>query len=163
MTKGSLRGVPLETRFHSGYVRNPDTGCWDWLRSKDKNGYGYIKDEGKTTKAHRVSYKIHNGRIPKEQCVLHKCDNPSCVNPEHLFLGTFADNARDKVEKGRQYRGFTRDHHGERNGRSILTVKDVLWIRANYKRGMSKLLAEKFGVCVMTILRANRGENWKCL
>jgi len=73
-------------------------------------GYGQIRDEqGSYATAHRISWRLHNGDIPAGMCVLHKCDNPRCVRPEHLFLGTQADNIADKVRKGRQARG---ERHG---------------------------------------------------
>lgn len=73
------------------------------MGSKDKDGYGYIKRDGITWKAHRASYSEWTGTIPKGLWVLHRCDNPSCVNPEHLWLGTAQDNLNDMVAKGRQY------------------------------------------------------------
>jgi hypothetical protein len=74
--------------------------CWEWTAGKS-TGYGVIKVDGRSRKAHRVSYLIHNGELPREMLVCHKCDNPPCVNPAHLFLGTYQDNAQDKVNKGR--------------------------------------------------------------
>jgi len=75
--------------------------CWNWLAGKDKDGYGKIKIARKDLRAHRVSWEIHNGIIPGGLLVLHRCDNPSCVNPSHLFLGTALDNNRDRDAKGR--------------------------------------------------------------
>lgn len=149
----------LSERFHSGYIKTDS--CWIWQRSKDKNGYGYIK-EGKTKKAHRVSWSIHHGEIPDGLWVLHRCDNPSCVNPEHLFLGTALDNNHDMIRKGRErYPGC--DMSGERNSNSKLTKDNVEWIRANYSRGKGPEFARKFGVIPIMITRIVRGEAWKCL
>ena len=83
--------------------------CWEWLAGKDKDGYGKIKIRGKTLQAHRVSWGIHNGPIPEGIGVLHRCDNPSCVNPLHLFLGTTLDNMRDRDAKGRN--GYSKRTH----------------------------------------------------
>lgn len=76
--------------------------CWPWTASRANNGYGKFRDDsGRRIGAHRFSWILHNGPIPEGLCVLHRCDNPICVNPAHLFLGTFHDNALDKAAKGR--------------------------------------------------------------
>lgn len=100
--------VPLIQRFEASYTPEPNTGCWLWTRFTDKDGYGFIntctiKYKSNSTRAHRLSYSLFKGAIPKGMCVLHKCDQPSCVNPEHLFLGTHRDNQWDKVHKGRHH------------------------------------------------------------
>ena len=77
--------------------------CWEWIAFRLKSGYGRFWYKGAPHQAHRVSWMLHNlSEIPKGQCVLHRCDNPPCVNPDHLFLGTDADNVRDRDQKGRQ-------------------------------------------------------------
>jgi len=88
---------------------NKTEKCWNWIAGKDKDGYGKIKIDGKMVQAHRASWVIHNGDIPNGMCVLHRCDNPSCVNPEHLFIGTRLDNARDRDVKGRN--GYSKITH----------------------------------------------------
>lgn len=75
--------------------------CWEWQASLDYFGYGNFYADGKNCRAHRYSWTIHKGNIPKGLLVCHKCDNPKCINPDHLFLGTHLDNAFDMVEKGR--------------------------------------------------------------
>jgi hypothetical protein len=79
----------------------PECGCWLWTGSVDKSGYGTTKLDGKWRTMHRLSWEYHNGQIPKGLQVLHKCDVPSCINPEHLFLGTQKDNVHDGIRKGR--------------------------------------------------------------
>lgn len=94
----------VEFRFWSKVVRGPK--CWKWVANKNNAGYGMLRRGGLANKtpAHRISWEIHNGPIPEGMFVLHKCDNPECTNPEHLFLGTPADNMKDKESKGRHGR-----------------------------------------------------------
>ncbi len=79
----------------------PNTGCWLWTAGMRLNGYGQVKIRRVNQLAHRVSYQVHVGPMPEGMCVCHKCDVPCCVNPDHLFLGTQADNMRDRDRKGR--------------------------------------------------------------
>ncbi len=95
---------PLEDKLWR-YVEKSD-GCWLWVgRSKTWNGYGVIQHKHRALRAHRVSWEIHNGPIPVGLCVLHRCDTPACVCPDHLFLGTDADNNKDRSLKGRSVTG----------------------------------------------------------
>jgi len=87
------------TRFFDGILFDDD--CCKWIAGKNPRGYGKLWAEGKTFAAHRFSYELFNGPIPEGLCVLHSCDNPACVKPTHLFLGTNADNTNDMVSKGR--------------------------------------------------------------
>lgn len=97
------RRRPLTDRFWEKVAKSD--GCWLWTGSRQRNGYGFLfagtRKEPHPERAHRVSWRIHFGEIPDGLWVLHKCDNPPCVNPEHLFLGTRTDNMRDCARKGR--------------------------------------------------------------
>ena len=99
------RAIPLPIRdkialrFNNS-VQKTD-GCWEWVKSKTSSGYGRIRVGEKTKLAHRISHELHTENVPDALCVLHSCDNPSCVNPSHLRLGTYRDNAREMSLKGR--------------------------------------------------------------
>jgi len=121
-----------------------ENDCWNWEGPKDKNGYGVFNHNKKTLKAHRISYEIYYSEPLNELHCLHKCDNPSCVNPLHLFSGTNLDNVRDRVRKGRSSTG---NQKGSKNGFSKLTEKEVIEIRNLYNMGVSKKeLSKKYNV-----------------
>lgn len=125
------------------------------------NDYGELRLDGKTCYAHRVAYGLFygSGSIPRDVQVLHHCDNPSCVNPKHLFLGTARDNVQDAVKKGRHILG-------ERDGMAKLTSQDVREIRARYvprKHGEpnnSIALAKEYGVSSNHIIRISQRKRW---
>ncbi len=136
--------------------------CWLWIGSKNTQGYGgFHPGRGeKWHRAHRYSWKLHRGPIPEKMCVLHTCDNPSCVNPDHLWLGTYLDNSNDKLAKGRQTRG-------EDNGPTKLTSEQVIRIRRDYVCGSrvtgAKPFARLYGVDNKTIRQIIKGSTWKHL
>lgn len=132
---------PIEVRFwkkvkRDGPIARADLGpCWIWTASVDRKNYGRIGKCDGTTKwiaAHRLSYIIHHGPILDGLCVLHKCDNPPCVNPDHLFLGTIKDNSLDMYQKGRE-----NVLRGESQPRSKLNNVKVVEIRALHARGIT--------------------------
>ena len=96
------KNTTLIEKFRERYVVTD--GCWEWIGAKDKNGYGVITYKTLPIKAHRYSFSVHYGEILEGMSVLHKCDNPSCVNPEHLFQGTQRDNMHDAIKKKRHMR-----------------------------------------------------------
>ena len=110
--------MSLRERFERKFMPEPISGCWIWTGSLNKrhNGYGQIRiGDGKPLLAHRASYELHIGTIPDGMCVLHKCDVPCCVNPNHLFLGTHADNMRDCHSKGRAFMQVHPELHANKN------------------------------------------------
>jgi len=146
--------------------------CWNWKGAKTNNGYGRITmgRRGTEAPAHRVSYIIHKGKIPFGYCVCHTCDNPSCVNPEHLFIGTDKDNMMDATKKGRMAKGTRNGKYthpeatprGQDNGNSKLTVDDVIYIRTcPRKYGTIKALCKRFGISDTNIYRILNKQMWK--
>ena len=93
----------VASRFAKKIVKTPF--CWFWIGARDRDGYGQMSVNNVQQKAHRMSFLLHRGHIPAGMQVLHRCDEPPCVNPEHLFLGTARDNANDRVSKGRTTAG----------------------------------------------------------
>ena len=135
--------------------------CIEWTGARDSKGYGNKNIAGKYFKTHRLAYAWVNGPIPDGMWVLHKCDNPPCCNPDHLFLGTHKDNMRDMKEKGRA-KGLV----GTENHKATLTEAQVLEIRFDNhgrKYGRIRRLSEKHGVSRAVVDRIRRNETWKHL
>lgn len=132
--------------------------CWEWQSYKSKEGYGKFGAMGETL-AHRVSYRLHKGEIPEGMFVCHSCDNPSCVNPDHLWLGTNSDNQIDCVKKGRARRV---PQIGEKNGSSKLNEVQVIEIRRLHKLGFShSKIAKRIGRSSGTVQSVLSGRTWK--
>ncbi|MCI0528030.1 MAG: HNH endonuclease [Nitrospira sp.] len=146
--------IPLSKRFWERVNKND--ACWIWEGSVDKNGYGqiWINSKKRNDRAHRVSFELNIGVIPDGMFVLHKCDNPPCVNPDHLFLGTVQDNVDDMIGKHRQrYRG----------GITKLTSNQVLMARKLSGHISHRSISRMFGVSHDTIDRIVRGSGWRVL
>lgn len=139
-----------------GSVRKSD-GCWEWTGSRSDTGYGCFYD-GHATSAHRYSWVLHNGPVPAGLCVLHRCDNRACVRPDHLWLGTKADNSKDMASKSRfRVPGLEGEDHGE----AKLTDDDVRHIRSSTATGRD--LARKLGVSESLVSLVRRRKAWKHL
>lgn len=139
----------------------PELGsCWEWRASRTKWGYGHFYVRGKDLGAHRASWVIAMGAIPQGLCICHHCDNPPCVNPAHLFLGTHKTNAEDKYRKGRQGDGRTRRRVNPNfKPRSKVTVQDIRLIRERFASGEATKLqiATEFGICRRHVQRIVNG------
>ena len=136
--------------------RAHDSGCIVWQKRCSNRGYGEISYLGNKSLTHRVMYELINGPVPEEKCVCHTCDNPPCINPKHLFLGTQSDNMKDCVKKGRGY-----NPKGEQHPSSKLTESQARKIKSSPL--LTSILAVDFGVSTSTILSIKRGTTWKHL
>jgi hypothetical protein len=160
------RMIPLATRFHAKYEPIPIAGCWIWTGAVKESGHGVIglgARKDRVDRAHRVSYRLHKGEIPRHLNVLHRCGVAACVNPEHLYLGTQKENARDMIAHGRHY---LPDNRGERATWSKLKeeqVKEIVAAKATKKKGTGTALAAKFNVHKSTIYQIWAGANWTYL
>lgn len=157
-----LKRQPIPPRFWAK-VQRPLQGCWPWLAARNKRGYGVLgrRDRG-TRLAHRIAWELTRGPIPAGLEVCHHCDNPSCVRPTHLFVGTQSDNIGDAQTKGRLVTPV--NGPGESARHRTLRAKDVILIRALRARGFRlQPLAERFGVRFSQISKICRGTSWKVL
>ncbi len=133
----------------------PDA-CWPWTRGCATGGYGLFCIASKDHRTHRISYYLNSGPFPADLYVCHHCDNPTCVNPSHLFLGTNDDNMRDMVAKGRQNR-----QRGELCGTSKLVTMDVFALLRRYGDGETiKSIASSFGISRSQVIRIVNQERW---
>ena len=137
-------------------MRGPDD-CWEWTGWNNGAGYGAIGKGQKSYLATRWAYYIEHGDDPGDECVCHTCDNPGCVNPAHLWLGTIGDNNRDAWQKGRSFQPETLP--GEQNTQAKLTEQDVREIRKSNE--LQRILAEQYGVCHQLISQIKTGKIWK--
>lgn len=164
--KGPVR--PVRERFLEKIKEGGRDECWPWTGARDAFGYGLMfrtKKPRSWWRGHRLAYELFVGKIPNGLHVLHHCDNPPCCNPEHLWLGTPADNAGDKEQKGRggQIGSPGADRRGEKNGNSHLNRRTVSLIRRSYSRGRmsQQAIADTYGVGQSQISRIVRRENWR--
>ena len=145
---------PMPHRLLSKVVYG-SSGCWTFIGGIKKDGYGSFEAHGETL-AHRASYKTFCGEIPASMHVLHKCDNRPCVNPEHLFLGTHADNMRDMKNKGRSHKPT-----GSKNPKAKTNIESVKQIRLLFAHGEStQSLSSKFDLSRSNIYKIIRRATW---
>jgi len=150
---------PMEVRFWNFVNKLTDDECWSWIGNTMSNGYGRFSIGAKSKGsdgAHRVSWRLANNKdIPKGWHVMHKCDNPSCVNPNHLTIGTPKENTADMIAKGRKR---TVSPKGELNGKSLLNEEQVRTIRASTLS--HAVLARELGVSPNCVRGVRTGRTW---
>lgn len=142
----------FEEYFWSRVIKSE--GCWTW-RGKSNGLHSEAWRRGKRVGAHRAAWEIANGKsIPDGMMICHKCDNPPCVRPDHLFLGTSSDNNKDMAAKNRS-------SHGAKNGQSKLTEADALGVKIDYARGISPtIIGFKYGISGATVCKIGLGQSW---
>jgi hypothetical protein len=165
MTTRAIDRIVLAQRFWARVQKADGEACWLWRGVLDEKRYGRLCVAGKMPRAHRLSYELNVGPIPDGLFVCHHCDNPSCVRPDHLFVGTVTDNNRDMGRKGRakwtRHPELTR---GEQNPHAKLTNAQVLAIRELVAAGRNqKLVAAEFGVSPMTVSHIHNRRRWSHL
>ncbi len=155
--KPGRKEQPALERFNRYWLGDPNSGCWLWTGALDKDGYGLFWMGGRKTPAHRASHQLFISSIPAGLVVRHKCDTPTCVNPDHLIMGTPADNSQDCVSRNRWPR-----QDGDFNGAAKLSREEVWLIRELSAAGLpGKVLAQKFRVSKSLISQIINGNRWK--
>ena len=170
-------GEQIVTTMERLYKRRMETpsGCWEWIGARTTAGYGELVVDGKVNYTHRLSWELHNGPIPAELFVLHRCDNPPCFRPDHLFLGTHQINIADKMTKGRHRHGhlYGDDHparkhpetflkYGEDHHNARITWAIVREIRASYATSETKAsIAKRLGLNRGTVYKIVNQQQWK--
>jgi len=139
------------------YLVDPETGCWNWQLAKDRKGYGRRYFNGRRGRpAHRAAYELAYGPISEGMVVMHLCDNPSCVNPEHLQLGSATENNHDRDRKGRQFSTSGNGHHA-----AVITSEVARDIRRRHQAGERQVdIAASFGVTKHVVWRVVHGRTW---
>lgn len=144
------KGTPVQERFDDKWTPEPNSGCWLWYGARDRDGYGIFQVSTRNPcRAHRFSYESAKGGVPQGLRVLHKCDMPPCVNPDHLFLGDDKANQIDSARKGRC-------------GSQKITIEQVKEIRARWKSGdaTQAAMCAEYGLSVGMMSSLISGRKW---
>ena len=149
------RLMSLPERLAAQSIPEPNSGCLLWEGAINQGGYGRVRWNGKGRGAHRMAWQVSRGLIPEGLCVCHKCDVRSCINPDHLFLGTHRDNVIDMWAKGRGSRNGLREEDHPKNR---LSRAQVFVIKADTRT--HRKIAEEYGVCSSTVTRIKTGQLW---
>lgn len=152
-----IAGCPEKNKLFFDKIEKAK-GCWGWTAAVDKAGRGRFKWNRRTGYAPRYSWEIHRGQIPDGMYVLHTCDNPACTNPEHLFLGTLGDNARDRQAKGR-----SANVRGSNNPVAIINEEQALQIIKHIREGMGNTAIAKLGFPYNAVQNIRYGRAWTYL
>ena len=152
-------------RFMGYVMPEPMSGCWLWTGAQSSSGYGHLTVEGRSVKAHRFSYEVHNGPISdvagqdcRGACVIHSCDNPLCVNPRHLRVGSHVENMRDKADRGRV---VSNPLLGDKHQNSKLTSEKVRRLRTMAANGLGPVsIGRALGVSHAAISSVLTGRTW---
>ena len=166
---GGCKPKPAIYRFNNSFVKDEKTGCWNWIgksRSGSSRLYGRITVDNKIMPAHRYSWELHNDKkIPAGMLVMHKCDNPECVNPDHLTIGTTQDNSDDKVRKNRQAKGESfskrKPASGSKNGLAKLTEIEAKEIFNS--KSPQREIASRYGVSQTVVHNIKSIKTWKLI
>ena len=154
------KGVYQRRTTHENFllkVKISESGCWEWVGSKLKDGYGHFHVNRVGIPAHRYSYKFYKGEIPDGCVIRHTCDNPSCVNPDHLQVGTQKENYDDSKMKGRH-------SHGEAHGNSVYSEQQIRKVMQLIADGIKpKVVSDKTGVALSTVYDIKGGRSWQHL
>lgn len=157
--------LDLQERIKKNSAANSQSGCWDWVKGKNKDGYGKVKYAQRDLSAHRAAWLAFRGPIAPGMLVCHKCDNPSCVNPDHLFLGSPQDNMDDKMAKGRWRGGpqfWEKGKCGAVHHNAKLDERKVVQVLAMFREGRAAVdIAKQFGVSDTVVIRIRENKAWK--
>lgn len=157
--RGRSECSDLAEKLAGKFVIDPDSGCWNWVAATNERGYGVVSRGGRAGglhKAHRASWIVHRGEIPAGMWVLHRCDNPRCINPEHLYLGDHRRNVADMVERGRN---VLPDNRGEKASWAKLNAAQARDIKT--RRLCASQFATLYGVSRSAIYEIWNGKNWQ--